>query len=145
MTLVEVMTACFVFVIIFLGAISSAMCCTRIVHSAKAKTAATSILNTKIEEFRAMPFADVAKYLPPTTTPHRPANGTFAAGGYKGTYQRSVEKVNNASGLLRATVTVSWTELGHPYSLSAVTYISQYGIVNKATAATQQTPTTPST
>ena len=144
MTLIEVMIASFVLLVVFASVLSAANYSAKVANSARAETAATTVINTKVEEMRAMPFADVEKYL--TGSPPRPVSGTIATGPCKGgTWRRTVTKESGRDELLRALVAVEWTELGRPRRLEVVTFFSKHGIINKPNAATSPGTTTPGT
>ena len=147
MTLIEVMIASFVLLVVFASVLSAANYSAKVANSARAETAATTVINSKVEEMRAMPFADVEKYLTGATgSPPRPVAGTIADGPCKGgTWRRTVTKESGRDELLRALVAVEWTELGRPRRLEVVTFFSKHGIINKPNAATSPGTTTPGT
>ena len=147
MTLIEVMIASFVLLIVFVSVLSATDYAAKVANSSRAETAATVIINTKVEEMRAMAFADVEKYLAgSTSTPPRSASGNIVAGPCKGgTWRRTVTKESGRSELLRAVVAVEWTELGRPRRLEVVTFLSKHGIINKPNAATSPGTKTPGT
>ncbi len=121
----------------FAGALTATIHCARLAHSAKAKTAATAVLNTKIEELRAMPFTDVKKFADGAGQLPRPASGSFTAGPYRGTYAIVVDPlVSTNSTLLRARITIRWLERNRPLEIQGLTYFSSHGLVNKPNEAT---------
>ena len=138
LTLIEVMIASFVLLVVFASVLAAANYSAKVAHSSRAETAATALINTKVEEMRAMPFTDVEKYLAGATgSLPRAASETIAAGPCKGgTWRRTVTKESSRNELLRAVITVEWTELGRARRLEVITFFSKHGIINKPNAAT---------
>ncbi len=133
MTLLEVMIAMSILLVIFGAALSSVVNVAATVAAAKNRTRAVAVLNQRMEEMRALTFANLSQKLGASTftvgtETHADFTGTSARAF---TWTRSVDTAapDASSDLLKVVVTVTWSQANRTRSISAYSYFAKNGIL----------------
>ena len=141
MTLIEVVIAMFVLVTVFAAALTAIIQAKSLAVSAKNRIRATAILNMRMEEMRAMPFATLKTKLGTSTFLNGTENSaelTDTATSYSYSWTReeiSATATSEGTDLLCVVITVQWTERGRAKSLKTLSYFSATGVSTKQAAA----------
>ncbi len=139
MTLVEVMVAMFVLVVIFSAALGAIIQVRQRSISARNRLRATAIINARMEEMRAMPFASLVTSLANSSFQRGTETNTAFTGtnGYTFNWTRLKQAAvdsDEGNTLCCVVVTVSWSESGRPKQLQTLSYFSASGVSTRQVA-----------
>jgi len=146
MTLLEVVIAMFVLVVLFGAALSGVVSVNRLTVAAKNRTRAVAVLNQKMEEMRAITFANLNAKMTATPPASSSAPATFTGGylfstdlvgknnNYAFHWTRELQTTGDDVGasLIKVKVTVEWAAGQHKIAISSFSYFSQFGVSPRA-------------
>ncbi len=140
MTILEVLIAMFILVIVFGAAISAVVNITRVVTAAKSRTRAVALLNQRMEEMRALTFANLNGNLAKSSFTAGTESGSSFSGqsnrGFRWTRTIDTAAADSSSALIKVVVTVTWEQPGvGPRAISGYSYFSKDGVLNSESAA----------